>query len=426
MAIDTRRSGSVGERDEQGRPIEQSTNPEVTTEQGIAEPRRNLLKMNLGPQHPSTHGVLRLELELDGETIVTCKPIIGYLHTGIEKTFEAKTYLHGLTMTDRMDYLNPLGGNLAYCLAVEKLFDCEIPERATVARVLLAELTRINSHLVWLGTGGLDLGSTSVLMYCFREREKLLDLFEWMSGARMMTSFIRPGGLADDLEPEWLAACDTFLDELPARIDEYEALLTENPLFKERMVDVGILDADDAIRLGVSGPILRACGVPHDLRKVNPYLGYETYEFDAIVGTKGDCYDRYKVRVAEMRESVKICKQAIKRMPGGPVKTSNRKVMPPPREELGRSMEALIHHFKLFTEGLKPPAGEVYVPIESPRGEVGFYIVSDGSGTPVRVHYRGPSFANLQAMPLMAEGGQLADLIVIIASVDPVLGDVDR
>jgi len=423
MAIHTERTGMDGDPT-----TVRATNPEVRTSETIppTERKRNLMKMNLGPQHPSTHGVLRLELELDGETVVTCNPIIGYLHTGIEKTFEVKTYLHGLTLTDRMDYLNPLGCNLAYCLAIEKLFECEIPERATVARVLLAELTRINSHLVWLGTGGLDLGATSIMMYCFREREKLLDLFEWMSGARMMTSFIRPGGLADDLEPALLVAIGEFLDDLPARIDEYEDLLTENPLFKERLIGIGVLNGDDAITLGVSGPILRASGVPHDLRKSNPYIGYETYDFDAIVGQNGDCYDRYKVRIAEMRESIKICKQALARMPGGPVKTANRKVMPPPREELGVSMEALIHHFKLFTEGIKPPAGEVYLPVESPRGELGFYIVSDGSGQPARVHYRGPSYANLQVISRMAEGGQLADLIVIIASIDPVLGDVDR
>jgi len=386
----------------------------------------DVLHINMGPSHPSTHGVLRLELDLDGEIVLACKPVIGYLHTGIEKTFEAKTYLHGLTLTDRMDYLNPMGNNLAYCLSIEKLFDCEIPERATVGRVLLAELTRINSHLVFTGTAGFDLGASSVFLYCLREREKLLDLFEWLTGQRMMTSFIRPGGLASDFEPAWLEACNAFLDEMPAHIDEYEDLLTENPLFKERMIGIGVLNADDAIRLGVSGPVLRASGVGHDVRKTNPYLGYETYDFDAIVGDTGDCYARYKVRVAELRESVKIAKQALARLPDGSVRTSNRKVMPPPREELGRSMEALIHHFKLFTEGIRPPAGEAYVPVESPRGELGFYIVSDGSGKPVRVHERAPTFANIQALPLMAEGGLVADLIAVIASVDPVMGEVDR
>jgi NADH-quinone oxidoreductase subunit D len=395
---------------------------ERSTRNGV----RNTLHINMGPQHPSTHGVLRLELELDGEIVVSCRPVIGYLHTGIEKTFEAKTYLHGLTLTDRMDYLNPMGNNLAYCMSIEKLFDCEITERATVGRVLLAELTRINSHLVFVGTAGFDLGASSVFLYCLREREKLLDLFEWLSGQRMMTSFIRPGGLASDFEPEWLKAVEAFLDEMPRHIDEYESLLTNNPLFKERMVGIGVLRAEDAIAWGVTGPALRASGIAQDLRKTNPYLGYETYDFDAIVADGGDCYSRYKVRVAELREAVKIAKQALKRMPGGSIRTPNRKVMPPPREELGTSMESLIHHFKLYTEGIRPPAGEAYVPIESPRGELGFYIVSDGSGKPVRVHERAPTFANVQAIPLMAEGALVADLIAIIASMDPVMGEVDR
>jgi NADH-quinone oxidoreductase subunit D len=391
-----------------------------------AERRENTLHINMGPQHPSTHGVLRLELELSGEVVVSCKPVIGYLHTGIEKTFEDKTYVQGVTLTDRMDYLNPLGNNLAYALAVEKLFGCEIPERAQVARVLLAELTRINSHLVWAGTSALDLGASSVFLYAFREREELLDLFEWMSGARMMTSFIRPGGLADDLEPAWLEAVGRYLDALPRRVDDYEALLTENPLFKERMVGVGVLKAEDAVAYGVSGPILRASGVAHDLRKSHPYSGYERFDFDAIVGERGDCYERYRVRIAELRESIRICKQALAIMPSGPVKTSDRKVVPPPREELGRSMEALIHHFKIWTEGIRPPAGEAYVATESPRGELGFYVVSDGSGKPVRVHERAPSFANLQAISLMAEGGLVADLIAVISSIDPIMGEVDR
>ncbi|HYU21187.1 MAG TPA: NADH dehydrogenase (quinone) subunit D [Chloroflexota bacterium] len=391
-----------------------------------SERRGSTLHINMGPQHPSTHGVLRLELELDGETVVSCKPVIGYLHTGIEKTFEVKTYLHGVTLTDRMDYLNPLGNNLAYALSIEKLFECEIPERAVVGRVLLAELTRINSHLVWVGTTGLDLGASSVFLYAFREREALLDLFEWMSGARMMTSFIRPGGLAEDFEPEWLAAVDHFLDVLPSRVDDYEALLTNNPLFKERTVGIGVLKAEDAIEMGVSGPILRASGVAHDLRKTNPYCGYERYPFDAIVGQNGDCYDRYRVRIAELRESIKLCKQALSFLPPGPVKTADRKIVPPPREELGRSMEALIHHFKIYTEGIRPPAGEAYVPVESPRGELGFYVVSDGSGRPVRVHERAPSFANLQAISLVAQGGLVADLIAIISSIDPIMGEVDR
>ena len=387
---------------------------------------RPTLRINMGPQHPSTHGVLRLELELDGEIVVECTPQIGYLHTGIEKTMECRSWLHGVTMTDRMDYLNPLGNNLAYALAVEKLFGCEIPARATVGRVLLAELTRLNSHLVWVGTAAMDLGAMSTFLYAFREREVLLDLFEELTGQRMMTSFIRPGGLADDMSPEWLAKTRELLEELPRRIDEYEAVLTENSIFKERMQGIGKLRVEDAYALGVTGPLLRASGVAHDLRKAHPYCGYETYDFAVPTHTEGDCYARYLVRMAEMRESIKICLQAIDRMPNGPVKTPDRKVMPPSRQELQRSMEALIHHFKLYPEGMRPPAGEAYVPVESPRGELGFLVVSDGTGRPVRIHERAPSFANLQALAVMAKGGLVADLIAVIASVDPIMGEVDR
>jgi NADH-quinone oxidoreductase subunit D len=387
---------------------------------------KETMRINLGPQHPSTHGVLRLELELDGERIVSCRPVIGYLHTGIEKSMEARNWLHAITMTDRLDYLNPLGNNLAYALAVEALFDCEIPERAVIARVLLAELTRINSHLVWVGTNAMDLGALSVFLYAFRERELLLDLFEEMSGSRMMTSFIRPGGLQDDFPAGWLQRCERVLQELLPRIDEYEALLTENPLFRERTIGVGKLAADDALALGVSGPLLRASGVAHDLRKARPYCGYERFEFRVCTATAGDCYARYQVRIAELRESVSLCNQAIAMLPGGPVRTADRKVMPPLRAEFQHSMEALIHHFKHYTEGLRPPAGEAYVPVESPRGELGFYVRSDGSGRPVRVHERAPSFANLQALPSMAKGMLIADLVAIISTVDPVLGEVDR
>jgi NADH-quinone oxidoreductase subunit D len=387
---------------------------------------RELLKINMGPQHPSTHGVLRLELELDGELVVSCKPIIGYLHTGIEKSMEARNYLHAITMTDRLDYLNPLGNNLAFALAVEKLFGCAIPERAVIARVLLAELTRINSHLVWVGTNAMDLGALSVFLYAFRERELVLDLFEEMSGARMMTSFIRPGGLAMDFPEGWMQRCKQVVDSLPKYIDEYETLLTDNPMFKGRLVGIGRLAADDALRLGVSGPLLRASGVSWDLRKDHPYTGYEQFEFDVCTATEGDCYARYRVRIAELRQSIRICQQALARMPGGPVRTSDRKVMPPLREEFQKSMEALIHHFKHYTEGLRPPAGEAYVPVESPRGELGFYVVSDGSGRPVRIRERAPSFANLQALPLLAKGMLVADLVAIISTIDPVLGEVDR
>ncbi|MDE3076364.1 MAG: NADH dehydrogenase (quinone) subunit D [Chloroflexota bacterium] len=392
----------------------------------LTSTRPEILHVNLGPQHPATHGVLRVELLLDGEIVVKCQPVIGYLHTGVEKTCENRPYLHSLTLTDRLDYLNPLGNNLAYSLSVEQLCGCEIPERAQIGRVLLAELTRINSHLVYIGSTGLDLGASSVFLYTFREREVLLDLFEELTGARMMTSFIRPGGLFADMPEPWLEKVAKFLETLPSRVDDYENLLTGNPLFKERTIGVGILKPEDALALGVSGPMLRASGVAFDLRKANPYSLYDRFTFDIPTGPNGDCFDRYKVRVLELRESINICRQALNVMPGGPVRTSDRKVMPPPREEIGHSMEALIHHFKLFTEGLKPPAGEAYVGIESPRGELGFFIVSDGSARAVRVHERAPSFANLQAMGLMAEGRLVADLIAVIASIDPILGEVDR
>jgi NADH-quinone oxidoreductase subunit D len=394
-----------------------------------AEAPDNLLHINMGPQHPSTHGVLRLELALDGEIVRSCTPVIGYLHTGMEKTCETKTYLQALTVTDRMDYLNPLGNNLAYSLAVEKLFACDIPERAQVGRVLLAELTRINSHLVSIGSGSIDLGVTSVFLYCLREREGVLNLFEELSGARMMTSFIRPGGLADDMDDSWLSLCRAFVDSMPRHIDEYEAIVTDNPFFRERTIGVGILKGDEALRLGVSGPLLRAAGVAHDLRKSNPYSGYERFDFKLITNAGADCYARYLVRVAELREAVKICDQALRLLTTtvkGPVKTANRKITPPPKEELAHSMEAVIHHFKLWTEGMRPPAGQAYAAVESPRGELGFLVVSDGSGRPVRVHCRAPSFGNLQVIEIMAKGGLVADLVAVIASIDPVMGEVDR
>jgi NADH-quinone oxidoreductase subunit D len=388
--------------------------------------RRELLTVNMGPQHPSTHGVLRLELVLDGEVVVHCRPVIGYLHTGIEKTFEWKTYLQGVVLTDRMDYLNPLGNNLGYALSVEKLMGCEIPPRAMALRVLLAELTRLASHLMFVGSMALDLGASSPFLYCWREREKILDFLERISGVRMMTSFIRPGGLVRDIEAAVLADISTFTEAMPGYIDSYEELLTSNPIFRERTEGIGVLSGEDALDLGVSGPALRASGVALDMRKSNPYSGYEQYTFSVPTGTVGDCYDRYLVRVAEMRESVEICRQVLASMPAGSVHTSDRKVMPPPKEELAKSMEAVIHHFKLWTEGIKPPAGEAYVGVESPRGELGFYVVSDGTGRPMRVHERAPSFANLQALPKLTEGGAVADVVACIASLDPIMGEVDR
>jgi NADH-quinone oxidoreductase subunit D len=384
------------------------------------------MTINMGPQHPSTHGVLRLVLDLEGETVVRCEPVIGYLHTGFEKTYEVKTYLQGVVLTDRMDYLAPLSNNLVYALATEKLLGIEVPERAQVIRVLLAELTRINNHLVWLGTQALDLGAMSAFLYCFREREVLLDLFEMMSGARLMTSFIRPGGLMADLPAGWTERADAFIRAFPARVDEYESLLTNNEIFRERTIGVGVISRERALELDLTGPGLRACGIPWDLRKLAPYSGYETYDFDVPTLDGGDVYDRYLVRIAEMRESTKIARQALDRLPAGPVVTDNRKVAIPPRAELATSMEALIHHFKLVSEGFKPPVGEVYQCIESPKGEIGIYLVSNGTGKPYRCHVRAPSFINLQSLGPMSVGGLVADLVAIIGSLDPVLGEVDR
>lgn len=382
--------------------------------------------LNLGPQHPSTHGVLRVVLELDGETVVKATPNIGYLHTGFEKTYEARTYLQGVTLTDRMDYLAPMSNNFGFSLAVEKLLNVEIPPKALVARILLVELTRLNSHLVWLGTTALDLGASSIFLYTFREREVLLDIFEMVSGQRMMTSFIRPGGLMDDLPAGFEQKVDAFLRMLPERLAEYEVILTRNELFMDRMVGVGVLKTADAVALGVTGPNARASGVDWDLRRDLPYATYDEYQFEVPVTHNGDCYDRYLVRLREMRESLKICRQALERLPGGPWMTADRKVAPPPRYELATSMESLIHHFKIYTEGYRVPAGEAYTCIESPRGELGFYIVADGSAKPYRCHVRAPSFVNLQALPVMVKDHLVADLIAILGTVDPVLGEVDR
>jgi NADH-quinone oxidoreductase subunit D len=382
--------------------------------------------LNMGPQHPSTHGVLRLLLELDGEKVISCIPDIGYLHTGIEKNMEAKTYLKALVMTDRTDYLNNLGNNLAYCLAIETLAELDVPPRAQTVRLLLVELQRIASHLVWLGTHALDIAAMSVFLYCFREREVILDLFEMCSGARMMTSYIRPGGLWRDLPPGFEDGVRRFLRILPDRIGQYEALLTRNPLWLDRTQGIGVISGEEALRAGLTGPSLRGSGVDFDLRKANPYAGYEQYEFDVPLGEKGDVYDRFRIRMEEMRQSMRIVLQALDRMPSGPFVSDNRKYVPPPRSELGRSMEAVIHHFKLWTEGFTPPAGSVYVPVESPRGELGCLLVSDGGPLPYRVHFRAPSFANLQALPILSRGHFVADLVAIIGSIDIVLGDVDR
>jgi NADH-quinone oxidoreductase subunit D len=382
--------------------------------------------LNMGPQHPSTHGVLRLLLELDGEIVVNCIPDIGFLHTGVEKNMEAKTYQKAEVMSDRLDYMNPIGNNLAFVTAVEKLVDLDVPPRAQAIRVILAELTRLNSHLVWIGTSSLDLAAQSMFLYSFREREQILDIFELVSGQRMMTTYLRPGGLWRDVPVEFEAAVRAFLKIFPKRIDEYESLLTKNPLFQDRMFGIGKLTREDALSYGITGPILRASGVDWDLRKKRPYSGYEQYDFIVPTRPEGDNYARYLVRVQEMRESVKIIQQALDKLPMGPVRSDNRKFVPPPRSEIGVSMEALIHHFKLWTEGFPAPANSVYNAVESPRGELGVFVEGDGGPKPYRIHWRTPSFENLGVLPVLAKGFLVADLVAIIGSLDIVLGDIDR
>ena len=388
--------------------------------------RGETMLLNMGPQHPSTHGVLRLLLELDGETVINCIPDIGFLHTGVEKNMEAKTYQKAEVMSDRLDYMNPVGNNLAYSLAVEKLVDLDVPVRAQALRVILAELTRFQSHLVWLGTAALDLAAMSMFLYCFREREYILDIMEMCSGQRMMTTYIRPGGLWRDVPVEFEAAVRDILKTFPKRIDQYEALLTRNPLMLDRTLGIGKLTGEECLNFGVTGPMLRASGMKWDLRKVRPYSGYEQYDFEVPTRPEGDVYARFLVRLEEMRQSLKIVRQALDKLPLGAVRSNNYKYVPPPRSEIGVSMEALIHHFKLWTEGFNAPKGSVYSAVESPRGELGVYLESDGGPKPYRIHWRTPSFDNLQSLPLMAKGVLVADLVAIIGSVDIVLGDVDR
>jgi NADH-quinone oxidoreductase subunit D len=393
----------------------------------VTEPTQDrTLVLNMGPQHPSTHGVLRLVLEIDGETVVRMMPEVGYLHTGIEKTCEAKFYQQVVPLTDRIDYLCPLTNNLTYCLAVEKLLGLQIPPKAQWMRVLMNELTRINSHLVWLGTHAMDLGAMTVFLYCFREREDVLRFFEMVSGQRMMTSYFRIGGLA--LEPPlgFFERVKKFADRFPGNVDEYEGLLTGNPIFMMRTKGVGRLSMEDAIALGASGPTLRGSGVDIDLRRDDPYTGYENFKFKVPVSTEGDVFARYVCRVQELRESIGIVQQALAGMPEGPVKADAPKVVLPDREKMKTQMEALIYHFKIITEGFSVPAGEVYQAVESPRGEMGYYVVSDGTAKPYRVHMRGPSYANLQALSKMCEGQLIADVIAAIGSIDVVLGDIDR
>ncbi len=382
--------------------------------------------LNMGPQHPSTHGVLRLLLEIDGETVVRIMPDLGYLHTGIEKTCEAKFYQQVVPLTDRIDYLCPMTNNLCYVLAVEKLLGLEIPPRAQWLRVLLNELTRINSHLVWLGTHAMDIGAMTVFLYCFREREDILRLFEMVSGQRMMTSYFRVGGIA--LEPPlgFFGKVKEFADRFPARVDEYENLLTSNPIWTMRTKGVATISAEDAIALGASGPTLRGSGVDFDLRRDMPYSSYEKFQFTVPVAKEGDVFARYICRVQELRESIGIVKQALEGMPEGPIKADAPKVVLPDREKMKTQMEALIYHFKIITEGFVVPAGEVYQAVESPRGEMGYYIVSDGTAKPYRVHMRSACLANLQLLPKMCEGRLIADVVAAIGSIDIVLGEIDR
>jgi NADH-quinone oxidoreductase subunit D len=384
--------------------------------------------INMGPQHPSTHGVLRLMLELRGETVLRTKPIIGYLHTGMEKTGEDLTYLQGCTNVTRMDYAAPLFNELAFSMATEKLLgiDGDIPERASWIRMLMTEINRISSHLLFLATNGMDIGAVGMMLYGWREREEFLRFMEKVTGLRMNHNYIRPGGVAADLPDGWRDDVLELLDVLPERLDEFDTLMTNQPIWRERLQGVGVITAQEAMALGATGPILRSTGVPWDLRRNEPYLFYNQLEFDVIVGSYGDTFDRYAIRLNEVRESMRIVHQIVDRMPQGDYRIQDKKVTPPPRARIDESMEALIHHFKIFTEGFKVPEGEVYVPIESPRGELGCYIVSDGSSKPYRMHMRGPSFVNLQVLPHMMRDGFLADGVAIISSVDPIMGEVDR
>lgn len=382
--------------------------------------------INMGPQHPSTHGVLRLMLELRSETVLRCKPIIGYLHTGMERTGEELTYLQGPTNVTRMDYASPLFTELAFSLCVEQLLEVEIPPRATWIRMLLTEINRIASHLLFLATNGMDIGAVSMMLYGWREREEVLRFLQKVTGLRMNHNYIRPGGVAADLPDGWRDDVLRLCEMIPPRLDEYDILMTGQPIWRERLQGVGVISTEACIALGITGPILRSTGYAWDLRRDMPYLAYDQVEFDVLVGTYGDCFDRYAIRLNEIRESIRIIHQVLDAMPKGDYRVQDKKVTPPPRARIDESMEALIHHFKIFTEGFKVPEGEAYVAVESPRGELGCYIVSDGSSRPYRMHIRAPSFTNLQALPHMMHNGLLADAVAIISSVDPILGEVDR
>ena len=382
--------------------------------------------MNMGPQHPSTHGVLRLMLEMEGETVMRSKPVIGYLHTGMEKTAETLTYLQGPTNVTRMDYAAPLFSELAFSMATEALLGLELPPRAVWIRMLMCELNRISSHLLFQATNGMDIGAVSMMIYGWREREEALRLLETITGLRMNHNYIRPGGVAADLPDGWRDEVLTLIDKLPARLNEFDTLLTGQPIYRERLQGVGVINTAECLALGVTGPILRSTGYAWDLRRDMPYLAYDQMDFDVVVGTYGDCFDRYAIRLNEIRESIRILAQILDQMPSGDYRVQDKKVTPPPRARIDESMEALIHHFKIFTEGFKVPAGEVYAAVESPRGELGCYMVSDGSAVPYRMHIRGPSFVNLQTLPHLMQGGMVADAVATISSVDPIMGEVDR
>ena len=422
-----RRESTPGELFREVGAVLRMSESEVAAMQGEISDDETMI-INMGPSHPSTHGVLRLMLELKGETVLRCKPVIGYLHTGMEKTGESLSYLQGGTNVTRMDYASPLNNELVFSLATEKLLgiDGDIPERATWMRMLLSEMNRMSSHLLFMATNGMDLGAVSMMLYGWREREEVLRFFQKVTGLRMNHNFIRPGGIAADLPKGWRDDVLRILDLLPDRLAEYDVLMTGQPIWRERLQGVGTITRDEALALGATGPILRSTGLPWDLRRDMPYLRYSEVEFDVVVGVHGDAYDRYAIRLNEIRESMRIVRQILDRMPAGDVRIQDKKVTPPPRARIDESMEALIHHFKIFTEGFKVPEGEVYVAIESPRGEIGCYIVSDGSSTPYRMHMRAPSFVNVQTLPHMMRGGLVADAVAVISSVDPVLGEVDR
>ena len=382
--------------------------------------------LNMGPAHPSTHGVLRLMLELEGETVLRSKPVIGYLHTGMEKTGEGLTYLQGPTNVTRMDYAAPLFCELVYSMAVESLLGIDVPPRATWIRMLMCELNRVSSHLLFQATNGMDLGAVSMMIFGWREREEVLRFFEMVTGLRMNHNYIRPGGVAADLPDGWEVDLVRLLEIIPPRLDEYEVLLNKQPIFRDRLQGVGVINTAEALALSATGPILRATGYDWDLRRDEPYLAYDQVAFDVVVGAHGDAYDRYAIRLQEIRESLKIVEQAMELMPGGDYRNQDKKVTPPPRARINQSMEALIHHFKIFTEGFHVPPGEAYAAVESPRGELGCYLVSDGGPNPYRMHIRAPSFVNLQTLPHLMEGGFIADAVAVISSVDPIMGEVDR